>query len=276
MSENPTRKDPGSPPPVPPSERVVVRNPADEFDGERQFLGGPLTRFQEFRRALRIFTEFIRAFRRMHFVGPCVTVFGSARFAEDHRYYGQAREAGRLLARAGLTTVTGGGPGIMEAANRGAVEGGGFSVGCNIKLPKEQKPNPYLNLWFELRHFFVRKVILVKYSIGFIAFPGGFGTMDEIFEVATLIQTGKVQRFPCALVGRDYWSPLVELVRRMKTEGTVAEHDTDFVLLTDSPAEAVEHVISMAPDLSQATRRRLEKIRRWSRNVGPSTLAQGG
>ncbi len=214
---------------------------------EQEFLRGPLGRLKDLRRACGIFAEFILGFRRMHRAGPCVTVFGSARFPSGHAYYDLARETGRILAEAGLTVVTGGGPGIMEAANRGAFESGGVSIGCNIELPEEQKPNEYLSRWIEFRHFFVRKVILVKYSLGFIAFPGGFGTMDEVFELATLIQTGKVQMFPCVLVGREYWAPLIALIDRMKSEGTIGEQDTQFVLVTDSPAEAVRHVLSVAP-----------------------------
>jgi uncharacterized protein (TIGR00730 family) len=144
-------------------------------------------------RVLRIMVEFVRGFRALHFVGPCVTVFGSARFKEDHPYYALGREVGRELARAGFTVMTGGGPGIMEAANRGAKEVGGRSVGCNIELPAEQKPNQYLDRFITFHHFFVRKVMLVKYSYAFVALPGGFGTLDEIFETATLVQTGKIR-----------------------------------------------------------------------------------
>src|SRR5690349_7713061 len=160
-----------------------------------RFLEGPQNRTSELIRAVRIFFEFMRGFRALHFVGPCVTVFGSARFPEDHRYYTLAREMGRRLGRAGFTVMTGGGPGIMEAANRGARDVGGRSVGCNIILPKEQAPNPYLDLWVEFRYFFVRKVMLAKYSYAFVALPGGFGTMDALFECATLVQTGKIRNF---------------------------------------------------------------------------------
>ena len=153
---------------------------------EVRFLEGPQNRTSELLRAVRIFCEFMRGFRALHFVGPCVTVFGSARFSESHPYYEMARQCGSGLARAGFTVMTGGGPGIMEAANRGAKEAGGRSIGCNIELPEEQKPNRYLDRWITFRHFFVRKVMLVKYSYAFIALPGGFGTLDEIFEAATL------------------------------------------------------------------------------------------
>lgn len=148
----------------------------------------------------------------------------------------------------------------------------GFSVGCDIELPHEQRPNPYLDLWLEFRHFFVLKVILVKYSSGFIAFPGGFGTVDEIFELATLIQTGVVQHFPCVLVGREFWSPLVTLIDTTRTEGTIGERDADLVLFTDSPAEAVAHIERLAPEVSEQTQRRLKKIRRWLRPVTRSTI----
>ena len=188
-----------------------------------RFLQGPQPRRYELWQALRIFVEFVRGFRALHFVGPCVTVFGSARFPETHRYYALAREVGARLGRAGFTVMTGGGPGIMEAANRGAKEAGGASIGCNIELPKEQRPNPYLDRWITFEHFFVRRVMLVKYSYAFFAMPGGFGTLDEIFETATQIQTGKIQQFPLVLMGRDYWEPLLGFMR----ERLVAEHTVE-------------------------------------------------
>jgi len=189
----------------------------------------------------------MRGFRALHFVGPCVTVFGSARFKADHPYYELGRELGARLARAGFTVMTGGGPGIMEAANRGAREAGGRSIGCNIELPHEQQPNPYLDRWITFRHFYVRKVMLVKYSYAFIALPGGFGTLDEMFEIATLVQTGKVREFPIVLMGRDFWGPLTAFVRnRLLVEGTIDPGDEQRLQLTDSPAEAVEWVTSVA------------------------------
>jgi uncharacterized protein (TIGR00730 family) len=162
---------------------------------EIRFLQGPQRRSFELRRTIGIFFEFLRGFRALHFVGPCVTVFGSARFPETHPYYVLGRQLGARLARAGFTVMTGGGPGLMEAANRGAREAGGRSVGCNIELPQEQSPNPYLDRWITFEHFYVRKVMLVKYSYAFVALPGGFGTLDEIFETAVLIQTGKIRDF---------------------------------------------------------------------------------
>ena len=213
----------------------------------RRFLQGPQPRRKELVRAVRIFGEFIRGFRALHFVGPCVTVFGSARFKEDHPYYALGRQVGRQLAQAGFTVMTGGGPGIMEAANRGARDVGGRSVGCNIELPEEQKPNPYLDRWITFRHFFVRKVMLVKYSYAFVALPGGFGTLDEIFETATLVQTGKIKEFPIVLVVRDFWEPLIEFMRtRLLAEATIAAADLERLVVTDSPEEAARSVAETA------------------------------
>jgi len=210
---------------------------------EIRFLHGPQRRGFEFARAARIFLEFVRGFRRLHFLGPCVTVFGSARFGPGHEHYESGRAMGSALARAGFTVMTGGGPGIMEAANRGAREVGGKSIGCNIELPMEQEPNAYLDKWITFRYFFVRKVMLVKYSYAFVALPGGFGTLDEIFETATLIQTGKIAHFPIVLFGVDYWEPLLGFVRdRLLTHGAIEERDFRIFLVTDSVAEAVEYI----------------------------------
>lgn len=210
---------------------------------EQQFLAGPRSRLSELGRAFRIFGECIKGFRALHFLPPCVTVFGSARFPEQNPWYQLARNVAHELSRTGYTIMTGGGPGIMEAANRGAREAGGLSVGCNIRLPHEQHPNPYIDRFVEFRYFFVRKVMLVKYSYAFVILPGGFGTMDELFEVATLIQTGKVKNFPLVLMGKSYWAPLVEFLRtKMVAEQTIDERDLDRILLTDDVAEAVEHV----------------------------------
>ena len=185
--------------------------------------------------------------RALHFVGPCVTVFGSARFPEAHPYYGLAREVGERLSRAGFTVMTGGGPGIMEAANRGAREAGGRSIGCNIQLPHEQQPNPYLDLFVEFPHFFVRKVMLVKYSYAFVALPGGFGTLDEIFETVVLIQTGKIQHFPVVLMGSAYWAPLLAFVREtMLPARTISPEDPRILTVTDDPAQAVETILGTA------------------------------
>jgi uncharacterized protein (TIGR00730 family) len=212
-----------------------------------RFLEGPHTRAHEFARLLRIGADFVRGFRALHFVGPCVTVFGSARFHEDHRYYALGREMGKRLGRAGFTVLTGGGPGIMEAANRGARDAGACSIGLNIILPQEQKPNPYLDRWVEFRYFFVRKVMLVKYSYAFVVLPGGFGTMDEIFECATLIQTGKIRNFPLVLMGKEFWQPLRDfLSHRMVPEKTILPTDVDRILFTDSVDEAMDRIMSSA------------------------------
>jgi uncharacterized protein (TIGR00730 family) len=206
-------------------------------------LEGPHSRGFELRRAFRIFLELIHGFRALHFVGPCVTVFGSARFSAEHPYYALTRELGAKIAQAKFTVMTGGGPGLMEAANRGAKDANGVSIGCNIILPQEQKPNPYVDKWVEFRYFFVRKVMLVKYSYGFVAAPGGFGTLDELFEVATLIQTGKIKNFPVVLLGAGYWAPLVQFIREsLLTQAAIAPRDLDQILVTDSPAEAVAFI----------------------------------
>jgi uncharacterized protein (TIGR00730 family) len=207
---------------------------------ERLFLNGPRPRGIELAEAARIFAECVRGFRKLHFVGPCVTVFGSARFKEDHPYYVLARELGAKLAEAGFTVMTGGGPGIMEAANRGAKDAGGFSVGANITLPVEQKPNAYLDRWVEFRYFFVRKMLLEKYSYAFVAMPGGIGTLDEIFETMVLIQTGKMQGFPFVLMGKSFWTPLHEYLKTsLVAAKTITPEDVDRFIITDSPEEAV-------------------------------------
>jgi hypothetical protein len=214
---------------------------------EVRFLQGPQPRGFELGNALGIFCELMRGFRTFHFLGPCVTVFGSARFGEGQAHYALAREVGARLARAGFTVMTGGGPGLMEAANRGAKDVGGISVGCNIELPQEQRPNPYLDRWITFRRFFVRKLLLVKYSYAFIAMPGGFGTLDEIFEVATLIQTEKIKQFPLVLLGREFWRPLLEFLRdRLLAAGMIDAADYQRFLVTDSAEEAVRSVTHVA------------------------------
>ena len=206
------------------------------------FLEGPRPRRLELYSVLGIAREFIRGFRALHFVGPCVTVFGSARFAPDQPYYELARNVGRGLARMGFTVMTGGGPGIMEAANRGAQDVGGMSVGCNIELPVEQKLNPYLDRAVTFRHFFVRKVMLVKYSYAFVIMPGGLGTMDEFFEAAVLIQTRKIRSFPIVVMDTTYWRPLLALLNEMVRAGTIDEADLHLCLFTDSVEEAMAHI----------------------------------
>ena len=208
------------------------------------FLEGPKSRGYELLFAWRVLKQFIRGFRKLHFMRPCITVFGSARFKEDNKYYIIAREFGKRIAKLGLTTMTGGGPGIMEAANRGAFENGGQSVGLNIQLPFEQKENPYLHKSVTFEHFFVRKVLLVKYSYAFIIMPGGFGTLDELFETLTLMQTDSITDFPVVLFGKEYHQPLLKYIETMIKEGTVATHDLKLVLVTDDVDEAMEYISS--------------------------------
>ncbi len=207
-----------------------------------EYLEGPKSRGRELGFATDVFFQIIRAVRKLHFIGPCITVFGSARFKEGNRYYDVAREFGKRIADTGFTTITGGGPGIMEAANRGAFENGGYSVGCNIQLPFEQKHNPYMHKWFTFKHFFVRKTLLIKYSYAFIIMPGGFGTMDEFFETLTLIQTKVITQFPIVLYGKEYYQPLMDFMQFLAREATIAEADLKLVLLTDDVDEAMHHI----------------------------------
>jgi uncharacterized protein (TIGR00730 family) len=245
---DPTKNPPGheagpAPTPAPPGQDDLI------------FLEGPKSRLQELLILLRAGRDFIRGFRTLHFVGPCVTVFGSARFPEDHEFYELAREVGKGVVGLGFTVMTGGGPGVMEGANRGAREAGGMSVGCNIELPFEQYPNAYLDRWVVCHYFFVRKVLLLKYSYAFIVLPGGFGTLDELTEALTLIQTGKIAQFPIVLMGREYWAPFTEVCKRMIDAGTIAPHDLDLVLLTDSVEEAMAHIQERAVVKFGLTRR---------------------
>jgi hypothetical protein len=209
---------------------------------EHVYLEGPKSRGYELNFAWRVFKQFIKGFRTLHFVGPCITVFGSARFDEQHEYYQAAREFGKRIADTGFTTMTGGGPGIMEAANRGAFENGGPSVGCNIQLPFEQKPNPYMHKSITFEHFFVRKVLMIKYSYAFIILPGGFGTMDEFFETLTLVQTKTISEFPIVLFGKEYFKELWDYLEFMEREGTISPNDLTLVLMTDSLDEAMNHI----------------------------------
>ncbi|MEP6846624.1 MAG: TIGR00730 family Rossman fold protein [Panacibacter sp.] len=206
------------------------------------YLDGPKSRTYELKFAFQVFWQFIRGFRALHFVGPCITVFGSARFKEDHPYYTAAREFGQRIAALGFCTITGGGPGIMEAANRGAFETGGTSIGCNIVLPHEQKENPYVTRSVTFEHFFVRKALLAKYSYAFIIMPGGFGTMDEFYEILTLIQTKTITQFPVVLYSTEYYKILMDQINFMSGEGTISEEDMKLVLITDSIDEAMQHV----------------------------------
>lgn len=216
-------------------------------NAERQFLEGPKSPPTETKRAFEVFFEMIAGFRKFQNIGPCVTVFGSARFAEDHKYYKLAFETGQELVLRGFAVMTGGGPGIMEAANRGAKSMDGCSLGCNITLPKEQKPNGYLDLWMEFKYFMVRKFMLAKYSYGFIAMPGGFGTLDELFGVLTLIQTKKIKNFPVVLMGTEFWEPLRKLIEeRLVEDKTINPEDVKTLYFTDSPSHAAEFIQSIA------------------------------
>jgi uncharacterized protein (TIGR00730 family) len=216
-------------------------------DEDRRFLSGSREDPEELASAGRVFLEFVRGFQRLGNLGQCVTVFGSARFPEGHRHYELARQIGQRLAREGFTVMTGGGPGIMEAANRGAKEAGGLSIGCNIQLPMEQEPNPYLDRFVEFEHFFVRKVMLVKYSEAFVVMPGGFGTLDEVFETATLMQTGKIESFPIVAMGGRFWGALNDFVQNaLLPEGTISPSDLDLFQATDSIDEAIRVIRSGA------------------------------
>lgn len=219
-----------------------------EASAERQLLEGPHSRLQELRLLFRAMRDFVRGFRALHFVGPCVTIFGSARFGESHPYYAIARDVGRHVSELGFTVMTGGGPGLMEAANRGARDVGGLSVGCNIELPHEQAPNAYLDRWVTCYYFFVRKVLLFKYSYAFVVLPGGLGTMDELGEALTLIQTGKIDGFPVVLIGTKYWAPLLALLDDMIREGAVSASDLNLFKVTDDLADAMQHLETHAVD----------------------------
>lgn len=245
---------PSSPVPARPISAESPQRAAEE----RRFLEGPQGRGFELRHAARVLREYLGALRALHFIGPCVTVFGSARLLDGHPSYAAARAVGGGLAQAGFTVLTGGGPGVMEAANRGAREAGGRSVGLNIRLPQEQTPNEYLDRVVTFRYFFVRKVMLVKYSYGFIVLPGGLGTFDEVFEAQTLVQTGKINNFPIVLLGSQFWAPFIAFMRHtLLAAGTIDAVDIDRLFITDSPEEAVEHV-------------RLVAVERFGLRYGPS------
>src|SRR6187399_420496 len=237
---------------------------------DRVLLEGPHSRRKELWLVLRAFADFIQGFRTLHFVGPCVTVFGSARYGESHPLYELGREVGRGVTELGFTAMTGGGPGLMEAVNRGAREAGGRSVGCNIELPKEQLPNRYLDHSITCRYFFVRRVFLFKYSYAFIGLPGGLGTLDELFEALTLIQTCKIAHFPIVLIGTEYWRPLQDLLRHLATARTIDEQDLELLLVTDSVSAALEHIQRHAVEPFGLVRRHL----RPSTWLGERTGAQ--
>ena len=243
-----------------PALKSLVVQPSED---DRFFLEGPHSRLKEFLILCRAVRDFIGGFRGLHFVGPCVTVFGSARFPETHQYYALGREVGAALAGLGFTVMTGGGPGLMEAANRGAREAGGRSVGCNIMLAHEQFPNKYLDRHVTSHYFFVRKVLLFKYSYAFVVLPGGLGTLDELTEALTLIQTGKILQFPVVVMGVDYWRLFTDLMKEMVAHGTMSAIDLDLFLATDSVTDAMAHIEHHAVRRFGLTRRKGPPPRRW-------------
>ncbi|MEP6647545.1 MAG: TIGR00730 family Rossman fold protein [Saprospiraceae bacterium] len=206
------------------------------------YLEGPKSRGSELLFTFKVLMQFLKGLRKLHFVGPCVTVFGSARFPPDHEYYKMAEVLGHDIGKTGFTVMTGGGPGIMEAANKGAFESGGYSVGCNIRLPKEQQPNPYMHEQVTLDYFFVRKFLMLKYSYAFVVLPGGWGTMDELFETLTLVQTGMIHQFPVVLMGTTYYKPLLDFLDVMLKAGTISAKDLTLVAVTDDPQVAMGHL----------------------------------
>ncbi len=234
--------------------KLSIRNGCDEIYKQRikSNLKSELQGFTDTDpwRVLRVQSELVEGFDALSKIGPAVSLFGSARTPEDNPYYKAARETAAYLAESGLVVITGGGPGIMEAGNRGAYEAGGLSVGLNINLPKEQKYNEYQNLSLEFRYFFVRKMMFVKYSIGYVIFPGGFGTLDELFEAITLTQTEKIEHFPIVLYGWDYWGRMIDWIKEtMLSEGYIDKEDLDLVMVIDDPAEAANYIIFKAQEL---------------------------
>ncbi|MBN9295058.1 MAG: TIGR00730 family Rossman fold protein [Flavobacteriia bacterium] len=213
---------------------------------EKSFLSGARTRWQELKYTLGVIAQFVKGFRALHFLGPTVTIFGSARFGENNHYYILARKVAAELAKKGFAIMTGGGPGIMEAANRGAKDVDGLSVGCNILLPHEQKENPYMDKFVTIEYFFVRKELLRKYSFAFIVLPGGFGTLDEFFETVTLIQTGKIEKFPIVIMGVEYHRNIQEHIEQMEQEKTISPEDLRLFLFSDDVQEVVQHITNYA------------------------------
>ncbi|MFO7673634.1 MAG: TIGR00730 family Rossman fold protein [Lutibacter sp.] len=209
---------------------------------ESSFLQGHRNLIKELWFTIKVQYHFIKAFRKFHFIGPCVTVFGSARFDVTNLYYKEAEKVGAALAKMGFTVMTGGGGGIMEAANKGAFEAGGYSVGCNIVLPKEQKPNAYLHKWINIPYFFVRKFLLMKYSFGFVVMPGGIGTLDELFEALTLIHTKMIKNFPIVIFGKEYHKELYHHIKLMAKNESIDKEDMKLLFMTDSVEELIEHL----------------------------------
>ncbi len=221
---------------------MAIKTKGSIIESSTQFLDGPSGRGKELFFSLKVFAQFIKGFRALHFVGPCISVFGSARFEAGHKNYELSYEIGKRIALLGFTVMTGGGPGVMEAANKGAFENGGTSVGCTIKLPKEQIANPYMHKVVHMDYFFVRKVLLVKYSYAFIILPGGFGTLDEMFETLTLIQTSIINNFPVVVMDKNYYLNLVQLIEKMVEEKTIHAKDLTLLLFTDDIDKAIEHI----------------------------------
>lgn len=236
---------------------------------EKNFLDGPRSRWAELKYAFSVFHQLIVGLRKLHFIGPCVTVFGSARFKEDHPYYKLTREVSAKVADLGFAIMTGGGPGIMEAANRGAKDVDGLSIGCNIVLPKEQFHNAYLDTFVTLDYFFVRKELLRKYSFAFVVMPGGFGTLDEFFEALTLVQTHKTEKFPIVIMGVDFHKSLIAHILKMAQEQTINQEDLQLILFTDSVDEAVDHIQKFSIDAFSLKLKRA-KIAMWI--LGEKTL----
>src|SRR6266700_1813297 len=238
------------------------------------FLEGPRSRLDELITLFRVLLDFMRGFRVLHFVGPCVTVFGSARLKEGHPSYELARKMGAAIAQLGFTVMTGGGPGIMEAANRGAKEVGGRCVGCNIELASEQAANAYLDRCVRMHYFFVRKALLVKYSYAFVVMPGGAGTLDELFEAVTLVQTGKIKNFPIAIMGTDYWKELIGFIDKMAERGMIGASDLSLIYTTDSIEEAIAHIRSKA--IEPFGLKRVARVRKHLPWLGERGLSRDG
>jgi uncharacterized protein (TIGR00730 family) len=247
--------------------QTVPAEPADEI-----FLEGPHSRLAEFLTLLRVMRDFLHGFRTLHFVGPCVTVFGSSRIKRDDPHYELAGKMGAAIARLGFTVMTGGGPGIMEAANRGAKQAGGRSVGCTIELPSEQPTNAYLDRCVRMHYFFARKTLLVKYSYAFVVMPGGAGTLDELFEALTLIQTGKIKNFPIVIMGTDYWKELIGFIDKMAHHGMIASSDLSLIYATDSVEEAIAHIRSKT--IEPFGLKRVARARRHFPWLGERGIAQ--
>jgi uncharacterized protein (TIGR00730 family) len=233
------------------------------FNRDKHFLSGPSSRWQEFVYIFISLVQFIKGFRILHFAGPCITVFGSARFREGHAFYELTRKVGFTISKMGFTVMTGGGPGLMEAANRGAKDAEGLSLGCSIILEKEQKPNPYLDKNVTFSYFFVRKELLRKYSFAFVVMPGGFGTLDEFFETITLIQTKKLEHFPLVVMDTYYHREIIEHIRLMILEKTIKQEDMDLILFTDSIEEMKNHILKFAEAEKAKAKLKFERKPIW-------------